>query len=147
MEQDEKTQCSCVHGCSGDKSDTQVQQVQNAEVEQKTAPARAYVPAVDIVDNDKDTLLILDMPGVVESGVDLSLEKNILTIHAKPVESTHEGKELVYSEYGEGDYKRSFSISEEVDRDNITASLKDGVLRVRLPKTTPVTKKIAVGPE
>lgn len=121
--------------------------VQKAEVERQADPGRAYMPAVDIIDNEKDTLLVLDMPGVEDSGVDLTLEKNILTIHAKPVDIDTAGKELVYSEYGIGDYRRSFSLSEEVDRENITASLKDGVLRIKLPKSAPVTKKINVGPQ
>lgn len=119
--------------------------VQKPEVERQAEPGRAYVPAVDIIDNAKETLLVLDMPGVEDSGVDLTLEKNILTIHAKPADLDAGGKELVYSEYGIGDYRRSFSLSEEVDRDNITASLKEGVLKITLPKTAPVTKKIGVG--
>ena len=150
MEQHEKTLTdekhdSCVNGCSGNAKDAQIEKVRETEVERGADPERAYVPAVDIIDNESDTLLLLDMPGVEDSGVDLTLEKNILTIHAAPAAAAYEGKNLVYSEYGVGDYRRSFSLSEEVDRDGITASLKDGVLKVRLPKMAPVTKKIAVG--
>ncbi len=107
-------------------------------------PRRAYIPAVDLIDSDSEVLLIADVPGVPEGGVDLSIEKNILTLTATPSDGVIAGKKLEYSEYGVGEYRRSFSLSEEVDKDRISATLKDGVLRVRLPKTAPVTKKISV---
>ena len=140
----EASRCACSHGC-GASDEGKVETVQKPEVERQSAPERAYVPAVDIIDSEKQTVLIIDMPGVEDKNVDLNLEKNILTIHAKPAPEAFEGKTLVYSEYGVGDYRRSFSLSDEVDRDGITASIKDGVLEVKLPKSTPVTKKIAVG--
>lgn len=107
-------------------------------------PRRAYVPAVDLIDSENEVILIADVPGVPEGGVDLSIEKNILTLTAVPADGVIAGKKLAYSEYGVGEYRRSFALSEEVDKDNITATLKDGVLRVRLPKSAPVTKKISV---
>lgn len=107
-------------------------------------PRRAYVPAVDLIDSDSEVVLIADVPGVPEGGVDLSIEKNILTLTAIPADGVIAGKKLEYSEYGVGEYRRSFALSEEVDKEHISATLKDGVLRVRLPKMTPVTKKISV---
>lgn len=111
----------------------------------KTDAVRTYIPAVDIIDNPDDTLLIIDMPGVVDAAVELTLEKNILTIEANAMDSSFEGKELVYSEYGVGDFKRSFSLTDDIDKDGITATLKDGVLTVTLKKLAPVTRKISIG--
>lgn len=151
MEQLEKTHNesahgTCQHGCGCGASDEgKIEKVQKAEVERQSEPERAYVPAVDIIDSEKETVLVIDIPGVEDKNVDLSVEKSILTIHAKPVPEAFEGKTLVYSEYGVGDYRRSFSLSDDISRDGITASIKDGVLEVRLPKSAPVTKKIAVG--
>lgn len=142
--QNTEHQCSCGSACATTQH-PEVHKVQSTEATPKAEPGRAYIPAVDIVDNDADTLLVLDMPGVNQDNIDLTLEKNILTIEAKPAEMTFEGKTLVYSEYGVGDFRRAFSLSEDIDRDNITASLKDGVLTVKLTKTAPVTKKITVG--
>lgn len=105
---------------------------------------RAYVPAVDLIDSDSEVVLIADIPGVPEGAVDLTIEKNILTLTAVPADGVIAGKKLAYSEYGVGEYRRSFALSEEVDKEHITATLKDGVLRVRLPKSAPVTKKISV---
>lgn len=111
----------------------------------KTEPGRTYVPAVDIIDNGDDTLLVIDMPGVRDADVELTLEKNILSIEASPSDQICEGKDLVYSEYGVGEFKRSFSLTEDIDRESIGATLKDGVLTVTMKKMAPVTKKISVG--
>lgn len=113
-------------------------------VAERQAPRRAYVPAVDLVEGESDVNLIVDVPGVPEGGVDLTIEKNILTLSAVPADGVIAGKKLAYSEYGVGEYRRSFALSDEVDRDGITASLKNGVLRITLPKTAPVTKKINI---
>ncbi|MDR1745099.1 MAG: Hsp20/alpha crystallin family protein [Planctomycetota bacterium] len=107
-------------------------------------PRRAYVPAVDLIDSDSEVVLVADIPGVPEGGVDLRVEKNILTLAAVPADGVVAGKKLEYSEYGVGEYRRSFALSEEVDRERISATLKDGVLRIRLPKMAPVAKRISV---
>lgn len=118
-------------------------QVEKTEAERQL-PRRAYVPAVDLVESENEVTLVVDVPGVPEGGVDLTIEKNILTLTAIPADGVIAGKKLAYSEYGVGEYRRSFALSEEVDRDNISAALKDGVLRIKLPKSAPVTKKISV---
>lgn len=105
---------------------------------------KAYVPSVDIIDNEKETMLLADMPGVDCDNIDITLEKNILTIKGKPVPEEYPGRSLAYSEYGVGDFQRSFTITEEVDRDGINASMTDGVLTVKIPKMALATKKIAV---
>lgn len=118
-------------------------QVQQTEARQ-AASQPTYLPAVDIIDGKDETILITDMPGVDQSGLEISIEKSVLTIKGTPKEQKYEGKGLVYSEYGVGDYERSFTLSEDVDRDHVSASIKDGVLKVKLPKAAPVTRKIAV---
>lgn len=103
-----------------------------------------YVPAVDLVEGEGQVSIIADVPGVAEGGVELTVEKNILTLVAKPDVPTFEGKKLAYSEYGVGEYHCAFTLSDGIDKENISASLKDGVLTIALPKQAPVTKKIAV---
>lgn len=112
---------------------------------EKREMRQEYMPAVDIIDAENETTLVLDMPGVDCDSVDITVEKNILTIKGKPIEDTFEGKTLVYSEYGVGDFERSFTLSEDLSRDGIAATMKDGVLQVKLPKAKPVAKKIEVG--
>lgn len=138
-------------GCQGGQCGTADQTPAEQAVATEATPAkknesgRSYVPAVDIVDRGEQTLLVIDMPGVADSDVELTLEKNILTIEASPAIPSFEGKDLVYSEYGVGDFKRSFSLTEDIDRDSITAHLADGILTVTMKKLAPVTKKITVG--
>lgn len=103
-----------------------------------------YVPAVDLIEGERQVMIVADVPGVTEGGVELTVEKSVLTLAAKPEPILFEGKKLAYSEYGVGEYRCSFTLSDEIDKENISASLKDGVLTVVLPKQAPVTKKIAV---
>lgn len=111
----------------------------------KAGSDRVYMPSADVIDGESETLVILDMPGVSGDDVELTLEKNILTIEAVPAAQAFPGKNLVYSEYGVGDFRRSFSLSEDINRDGISASMKNGVLTVKLSKIVPVARKIAVG--
>jgi HSP20 family molecular chaperone IbpA len=85
------------------------------------------------------------MPGVDEKSVDITLEKDLLTICGHVTEETPENHRLVISEYGTGDYQRTFTLSNEIDREKIQASVKDGVLKLLLPKAeTARTRKIPV---
>lgn len=142
MEKNEMAHGSCGCGCeSAAKQEGSV-----AKCEQKQ-PRRAYVPAVDVVEAENAVDLVIDVPGVAENSVDLSIEKNILTVSAVPADGVIAGKKLMYAEYGVGEYRRSFALAEEVDQEHITASLKNGVLRIKLPKSAPVTRKISVSGE
>jgi HSP20 family molecular chaperone IbpA len=106
---------------------------------------KVYVPLVDIVETDQSLLLISDMPGVDERGVDVNVEKNILTIKGTVANEVPAGYSASYEEYGIGDYERSFTLPNEIDRDGIQATIKDGVLRLTLPKAKQaVARKVAV---
>ena len=71
---------------------------------------KVYVPQVDILESDQALLLVSDMPGVDESGIDITVEKNILTIRGTVNEDVPAGFKLTYEEYGVGDYERSFTL-------------------------------------
>ncbi len=124
--------------------DSREVRVKEMSEEGQGAGARTYMPAVDLLETDQEVTLIVDVPGVNDNGVSLAIEKNILSLSAIPAVCEIPNKRLAYSEYGVGEYKRSFALSEEVDREHVTASLKDGVLKVVLPKMAPVTKKISL---
>ncbi len=112
---------------------------------ERTRPRKVYTPAVDILEKKDEIVVTADMPGIDELSVDITLEKNILTINGRVEPEVPEGYQLAFTEYGIGDYQRAFEISEEVDRDRIEASVKNGVLRLVLPKTASAkTRKIAV---
>ena len=108
-------------------------------------PQRIYKPATDIFEIDDKVVLETEMPGVTSNAIDITLENRVLTIRGALNERSREGWRAVYAEYGEGDYERSFSVSDDIDQDNINASFKNGVLRLELPKAAAAkTRKIAV---
>jgi len=85
------------------------------------------------------------MPGVDDKSVEITLEKNILTITGRVEPLQNNGHRLDYAEYDIGDYQRAFALSEEVARDGITATVKNGVLKLTLPKAPQArTRKIEV---
>ena len=115
---------------------------------ERTRPEKVYMPAVDIIEKKDEIVVTADMPGVDERSMDITLEKNILTIYGKVDTEVPKGHRLVYAEYGIGDYARTFTLSEEVDRDRIQATMKNGVLRLVLPKAAAArTRKIEVKAE
>lgn len=117
----------------------QIQQVEKAE-----KARRFYTPPVDIFENNEEYLLYAEIPGASENDVDVTIEKNVLTITAKVNVYVPEGYRLFYSEYGIGDYKRSFELGNEIDQDKIEATVKNGILKLRLPKIQPTVKKIQI---
>lgn len=98
-------------------------------------PTSVYRPHVDIIESDDAVVLVADVPGADETDTKVTLEKNLLKIHAHAAPHDVEGHALAYSEYGVGDFERVFTVSDSIDRDGIEAQVKDGVLTIRLPKT------------
>jgi len=129
--------------------DLEVQELEKQEVAEsgteRTRDRPAFVPRADIYETDEAIVVVADMPGVDETTVDITLEKDVLTINGYVEPVSPEGYSLAYAEYRVGDFQRAFTLSDQVDRDGIEASLKDGVLRLRLPKVTEAkTRKITV---
>ena len=112
----------------------QHQESASTEEMERTRARRCFVPKADIYETDNEIIVLADIPGANEKKVDITLEKNILSISAtiEPVRTN--GYELTYAEYEEGDFQRSFRLSDEIDRDRIEAAVRDGVLQLRLPK-------------
>ncbi|HOJ52207.1 MAG TPA: Hsp20/alpha crystallin family protein [Syntrophales bacterium] len=106
---------------------------------------KVYVPKVDIYETGDGMVLLVDMPGVDEKTVDVTLNRNVLTIQGRAEAEKFEGYSLAYTEYGTGDYQRAFTISDEIDRDKIEAVVKNGVLKITLHKAEQAkARKIAI---
>ncbi len=101
---------------------------------ERTRDKAVFVPPVDIYENGDHIVVVADIPGVSAERLNITLENNVLSIHGSVEPEQYEGLNLAYSEYAVGDYDRSFTISDAVDRDGISATVKDGVLRLTLPK-------------
>lgn len=126
-------------------SDKDLQKSENTAVTEKVRNVKTFIPRVDIYETKEALFLIADMPGVDEKTVDVELEKNILTISGRVENGRVKDYNLVFSEYEVGDYERTFTLSDEIDREKIKASVKQGVLRLELPKAEKIKpKKIAI---
>jgi len=104
-----------------------------------------YVPSVDIIEEESRLVLLADMPGVTAEGVDIHYERGQLTIHGRVAPRQNPDTDYLLQEYGVGDFHRRFEIGEGIDANGIEAELRDGVLRLHLPKTQEVLpRRIAV---
>jgi HSP20 family protein len=131
-----------------EKKDLQLQETEKQEVQEsgaeRTRERPAFIPRSDIYELDDEIVVVADMPGVDAESVEITLERNTLTINGYSKPTDLSGYSLTYAEYREGDYQRSFSLSNEIDQSKIEAQMKDGVLHLHLPKVGPTTRKIAV---
>ena len=126
-------------------SDKDVQKTQSAVATEKIRNVKTFVPRVDIYETKEALFLIADMPGVDEKSVDITLDKNVLTITGAIVPYEIKDHSVYYAEYDTGDYERAFTITDEVDRDRIEANVRNGVLKVTLHKIEKAkVKKIAI---
>jgi len=104
---------------------------------EKVQAKRTLTPPVDIYENSEELLLVTDMPGVDQDGVKVNLEKRELTIEGRKARGEAAGRPLA-AESEDLDYRRSFLLPQGIDAEKISAELKLGVLRVRVPKAAAV---------
>jgi len=103
-----------------------------------------FVPPTDIRETNESVVLTADMPGVRADGVNVTLENDVLTVRGTVADEHRSEASATYAEYEVGNYQRSFSLSDEIDRDKIDARMNNGVLTLTLPKTRPSQKRIEV---
>ena len=101
---------------------------------QDTPDTRVLVPRVDVIEDDAGITLIADVPGVPKDQLELRVESDTLTFEGTIAPMTPGQLEPVYAEVRAPRYRRSFTLSRELDAGKITANLKDGVLNLRIPK-------------
>ncbi len=121
------------------------QEIIKQEDMERTREHQCFIPRVDIYETEGEITVVGDIPGANQKSIDITLEKNVLTLDAFVDPDIPEGYNLVYAEYEVGDYQRNFRLSSEIDRDKIEATVSNGELRLRLPKSQEAkTKKITV---
>jgi HSP20 family molecular chaperone IbpA len=99
-----------------------------------THPQVYHTPLIDIHEGSDGLILEADLPGASDENLTIQLEENVLSLHAQIPSPVPEGSRVLHEEYHVVDFYRSFILSDEVDRARITAELKNGVLRLVLPK-------------
>ena len=92
-----------------------------------------FSPRFDIWEGESELVLYGDLPGVEPNSLEIEFENRQLSIHGK-VGRCHDNVNSLLSEYGLGDFRRSFAIGEKIDSEGIHAELRDGVLKIHLPK-------------
>lgn len=93
------------------------------------------VPPVDVFEDGSGITLLADLPGVSRDRLGVRVDGDSLTLEATAATAQPEGMELVYGEAQYPSYRRQFTLSRELDTSRIEASLKDGVLKLAIPKT------------
>ena len=120
-------------------TETRLQTVEEA------ASRETMLPRTDIRETPEAFLLVADLPGVTEESLDISLEKGQLSVHGRRTRGEPgEGYSLRWGEVQDRDFYRSFRLPEDIDAEKIDATLAQGVLRLRLPKSQTVTRRIEV---
>ncbi|HEX5067270.1 MAG TPA: Hsp20/alpha crystallin family protein [Myxococcota bacterium] len=101
---------------------------------ESTRPGLVFRPDVDILEKPDAYVIYADLPGVDEKTVQVRLENDLLTLDASLATLPGEGWNSVHSEYRVGGYHREFRVSDTIDSAAVAASMRDGVLELRLPK-------------
>lgn len=101
---------------------------------ERTKPGLVFTPPVDIFETEKALTLLADMPGVKADNLTIDLRENVLTLDGEVKFSEIDDENIVFEEYRTGKYSRQFTLTEIIDQSKISAELKDGVLRLTLPK-------------
>ncbi|NDY70878.1 Hsp20/alpha crystallin family protein [Desulfobacter hydrogenophilus] len=106
---------------------------QDERTVEKTHELYEATPAVDIYENDNEILLHADMPGVVKENISVDIDNGKLSISGVRKLKT-EGA-ATYTEFSDVEFVRSFSVPQTIDVEKVEAELKNGVLKLHLPKS------------
>jgi HSP20 family protein len=118
-----------------ERQELQVQKKREQESrEEATVPARVFVPTADIYETADALNVVLEMPGVEKSNIDIQVNEGVLRVEGRLDLSKYQGLQPLYVEYNIGHYARTFQLSNKIDQDKIAAEMKDGVLSLLLPK-------------
>jgi HSP20 family protein len=96
-------------------------------------PARPAAMPIDAYRRGDEFVVEFDLPGVDTSSIELTVEKNVLTVHAERRRSTTEGVEMLVGERPQGTFSRQLFLGDSLDTERINADYTDGVLVLRLP--------------
>jgi HSP20 family protein len=107
---------------------------ESAKTQATQAVERPIRPAVDVFEDDSGITVLADMPGVSRERLDIQIDRDTLAIEGKAEIPMPEGLEAIYADVRSTTYQRSFTLSHELDGEQADATLKDGILTLRIPK-------------
>ena len=111
------------------------------EAGERTHERPAFVPRVDIYETETGLVVVADLPGVSPEGLEVTLEKRVLSIYGRVEDDAPEGYSQAYREYAVGDFERQFTLSGDFDINGIEANLKYGVLHLAIPRAPEAAAK------
>ena len=111
-----------------------------APAEQLT-PGVVFTPNVDILETEKEIIMLADIPGVKAQDLAIGLRDDTLTLTGEVKSVDRPEEENILREYQIGRYYRQFTLTEMIDQSKIDASLNNGVLRLTLPKVEKATPR------
>lgn len=110
----------------------------STELEKTTQPQarkmERVIPASDILERPDGWHIVVDMPGVMKDDLVIDMQERELILRGKSAYTFKEGRELLRSEFAPVEYARTFTLSDEIDREKVKAVFKNGVLDLFLPK-------------
>ena len=103
------------------------------------------MPATDIFETTEEIVVLADMPGVSEKNLEVHLDNQVLTLVGQSEAAAPDDREVLHGEFGPAEFRRIFTLTEDVDREKITARIKAGQVRITLPKAAKAQpRRIAV---
>ena len=117
-------------------SDKQATASQPSSAAQRSEREADYplVPPADVLEDSDGITLRLDMPGVSKDRLNVQADKNTLVIEGEVHITMPQGMEALYAEIQSTRYRRSFTLSGELDTEKTVANVSNGVLSVSIPK-------------
>ncbi len=99
---------------------------------------RPFVPTMDVAETDKEITVTAELPGLDQKDVEINLTDNVLTITGqKKQEQEHKDARSYRIERSFGSFERAIELPSEVNKDQVSAEFKKGILKIRLPKVEP----------
>ena len=117
---------------------------ENKVIQEEKKSNLVITPRVDAYTNDKEIYLEVELPGVEKDSLEVNLEKSILSIRGERELTGLQEYELQYAEFGASEYYREFRIEDSVDSNNIKAVFQSGLLKVTIPFTKTLIKKVKI---
>ncbi|HWR03121.1 MAG TPA: Hsp20/alpha crystallin family protein [Humidesulfovibrio sp.] len=105
-----------------------------ASIKNEAKPLPRVSPATDILEREDGFYVYMDIPGVRREDLKIDINENELLVTGRAMQGAAEKETFLEVQFGPGEYVRAVALSDLVDREGIKASLKDGVLMIRLPR-------------
>ncbi|WP_300274337.1 Hsp20/alpha crystallin family protein [Halomonas sp.] len=115
-------------------NDVVKQETASQQVAERERRADALLPPVDIFEEGNALQIVVDMPGVTRESLTIEVDNSVLSLEGEVRIEMPEGLSAIYAEVRAQRYARRFTLSQEIDREAITASIENGVVRLTLPK-------------